>query len=87
VDLPDLARWAKLTAIGMTFNQPARQGKPTVEVCDDHLSKKLTARRFAEAVRRRWSIENQRHWQLDVTMPEDQSRLREELPELVPPIP
>jgi predicted transposase YbfD/YdcC len=75
--LPDRARWAKLTAIGMTLNQTTRQGKQTVEVRYYILSKKLTARRFAEAVRRHWSIENQLHWQLDVTFQEDQSRLRE----------
>ncbi len=31
------------------------------------LSKKLTARKFAAAVRSHWSIENQLHWQLDVS--------------------
>lgn len=76
-DLPDRTRWEKLTAIGMTFNQTIRNGKQTVEVRYYILSKKLTARRFAEAVRRHWSIENQLHWQLDVTFQEDQSRLRE----------
>jgi predicted transposase YbfD/YdcC len=40
------------------------------------LSKKLSARRFAVAVRSHWSIENQLHWQLDVTFQEDQSRVR-----------
>ena len=77
LDLPDRARWAKLTAIGMTLNQTTRHGKQSVEVRYYILSKKLTARRFAEAVRRHWSIENQLHWQLDVTFQEDQSRLRE----------
>ena len=76
-DLPDRARWTKLTAIGMTFNQITRHGKQTVEVRYYILSKKLTARRFAEAVRSHWSIENQLHWQLDVTFQEDQSRLLE----------
>ena len=76
-DLPDRSRWAKLTAIGVTFNQTTRQGKQSVEVRYYILSKKLTARRFAQAVRRHWSIENQLHWQLDVTFQEDQSRLRE----------
>jgi predicted transposase YbfD/YdcC len=76
-DLPDLARWEKLTAIGMTFNQTTRNGKQTVEVRYYILSRKLTARRFAEAVRGHWGIENQLHWQLDVTFQEDQSRLRE----------
>lgn len=76
-DLPDRERWAKLKSIGMTFNETTRNGKRTVEVRYYILSKKLTARRFAEAVRGHWSIENQLHWQLDVTFQEDQSRLRE----------
>jgi len=32
-------------------------------------------RRFAEAVRDHWGIENQLHWQLDVTFQEDQCRI------------
>jgi predicted transposase YbfD/YdcC len=31
---------------------------------------------FAQAVRKPWGIENQLHWTLDVTLREDQSRLR-----------
>lgn len=40
------------------------------------LSRKLTARQLAAAVRGHWSIENRLHWQLDVTFQEDQSRVR-----------
>ena len=40
------------------------------------LSKYLSARKFAQAVRDHWSIENRLHWQLDVTFQEDQCRLR-----------
>ena len=76
-DLPDRARWTKLNAIGIAFNETTRHGKQTVEARYYILSKKLAARRFAEAVRGHWSIENKLHWQLDVTFQEDQSRLRE----------
>lgn len=40
------------------------------------LSRRLWAKRFAEAVRSRCSIENQLHWQLDVTFRENEFRIR-----------
>ena len=36
----------------------------------------MTAKQFAAAVRGHWSIENNLHWQLDVTFGEDQCRIR-----------
>lgn len=75
-DLPDRRRWTKLAAIGMTMNESLRDGKPTIEVRYYILSRKLSARKFAAAVRGHWSIENRLHWQLDVTFGEDQSRIR-----------
>jgi predicted transposase YbfD/YdcC len=75
-DLPDGIRWKKLTAIGMTTNSTVRNGKETSETRFYILSKKLAGRKFAAAVRGHWSIENQLHWQLDVTFGEDQCRIR-----------
>ena len=75
-ELPDRERWPELTAIGMTVNSVIRDGKNNCEVRFYILSKKLSARRFAEAVRGHWGIENCLHWQLDVTFGEDQSRIR-----------
>jgi predicted transposase YbfD/YdcC len=75
-DLPDRRRWKKLMAIGIAINITLRDGKQTSEVRYYILSKKLTARKFGEAVREHWSIENRLHWQLDVTFGEDQSRIR-----------
>jgi len=74
--LPDRRRWKGLAAIGLAITDSVRDGKPTSEVRYYILSRKLSARKFAAAVRGHWSIENRLHWQLDVTFGEDQSRIR-----------
>jgi predicted transposase YbfD/YdcC len=75
-DLPDRSRWAKLRAIGIAMSNTQRDGKDCTESRYYILSKYLSGRRFAGAVRDHWSIENRLHWQLDVTFQEDQCRLR-----------
>jgi predicted transposase YbfD/YdcC len=77
-DLPDKKRWKKLRAIGIAINNTIRDGKECSEVRYYILSKFLSAKRFANAVRSHWSIENRLHWQLDVTFQEDQSRIRKD---------
>jgi predicted transposase YbfD/YdcC len=74
--LPDRSRWPKLVAIGMVFIHAIRNGIEHMECRYYILSKYLTAKRFAQAVRDHWSIENRLHWQLDVTFQEDQCRIR-----------
>lgn len=76
-DLPDRERWPQLRAIGLAVNNTVRDGKECIEFRYYILSRFLSARRFAEAVRSHWSIENRLHWQLDVTFQEDQSRIRQ----------
>jgi len=75
-DLPDRARWAQLEAIGMVVANTKRNGKDCYEARYYILSKYLSGRKFAEAVRSHWGIENRLHWQLDVTFQEDQCRIR-----------
>jgi predicted transposase YbfD/YdcC len=75
-DLPDRARWAQLKAIGMVVAHTKRNGKDCYEARYYILSKYLSGRKFAEAVRSHWGIENRLHWQLDVTFQEDQCRIR-----------
>ena len=75
-DLPDRARWPGLKAIGMVISITIRDGEESNEVRYYILSKYLSARRFAGAVRGHWGIENRLHWQLDVTFQEDQCRIR-----------
>ena len=74
--LPDRARWPKLVAIGIVFVYAIRNGVEHMECRHYILSKYLSAKRFAQAVRDHWSIENRLHWQLDVTFQEDQCRIR-----------
>jgi predicted transposase YbfD/YdcC len=75
-DLPDGDRWADLKAIGMAVSCTQRDGQECNEVRYYILSRYLSGRRFAEAVRDHWGIENCLHWQLDVTFQEDQCRIR-----------
>ena len=75
-DLPDRSRWADLKAIGIAISNTQRDGKDCNEVRYYILSRYLSGRRFAEAVRNHWGIENRLHWQLDVTFQEDQCRVR-----------
>ena len=75
-DFPDKDRWHKLRAIGLAINNTVRDGKECIEFRYYILSTFPSAKRFADAVRSHWAIENRLHWQLDVTFQEDQSRIR-----------
>lgn len=70
-------QWTNLKALGMAINVTDRNGQETSEVRYYILSKYVSGKRFAEAVRSHWSIENNLHWQLDVTFREDDLRIRE----------
>ena len=76
-DLSGRARWAGLKAIGIVISSTHRAGKDCGDVRYYILSSYLAAKRFADAVRGHWAIENRLHWQLDVTFQEDQCRLRQ----------
>lgn len=69
-------QWPGLKAIGMAIRVSEKNGVTTEDVRYYIVSRYLSGRRFAAAVRGHWSIENTLHWQLDVTFREDDSRVR-----------
>lgn len=75
-NLPDADRWRNLRAIGVVVSITQRCGKEYVDHRYYILSRYLSGKRFAEATRGHWGIENNLHWQLDVTFGEDRCRLR-----------
>ena len=75
-NLPDRSRWRNIQAIGISINNTQRRKGREIAVRYYIISKLLTGEAFAGAVRGHWGIENNCHWQLDVTFGEDQCRVR-----------
>jgi predicted transposase YbfD/YdcC len=72
--LRNRAEWAGLTTIGICYSQRTIQGKVSEETRYFVGSKVASARYYGQALRDHWRIENNSHWQLDVTFREDSNR-------------
>ena len=69
--------WRDLSAVGMAITESTdSQGRCRLEVRYYILSVLLSPKEFAGAVRGHWGIENNLHWQLDVSFREDECRVR-----------
>jgi predicted transposase YbfD/YdcC len=71
----DRDSWAKLTSVGMIYSERTVDGHKSMEVRYFIGSKKMGARKYARVLRGHWAIENNLHWQLDITFGEDDSRI------------
>jgi predicted transposase YbfD/YdcC len=69
--------WAKLKTVGMCCSERTVKGKTTTEVRFFIGSRRMGVRRYAKVLRGHWHIENNLHWQLDVSLSEDKNRVQE----------
>ena len=73
----EASKWPGLEAIGVVINETKRDGRMTNQVRYSFLTRKMKAKEFGQAMRGHWGIENQLHWQLDVSYQEDKCRVRQ----------
>jgi predicted transposase YbfD/YdcC len=67
----DQEEWPKLCVVGVCYCERTVQGASSFERRYFIASKKARARYYGRALRSHWRIENNLHWQLDVSFDED----------------
>ena len=72
--------WRDLRGVGMMKSRII-QGETTTEETHYYISSLEDVREFSVAARSHWGVENSLPWCLDVTFPEDHSRMRKDTAE------
>jgi predicted transposase YbfD/YdcC len=74
-ELPSKSEWTGLHVIGMCYRECERDSKVSSEISYFIGSRKAKAKFYGQALRAHWGIENNLHWQLDVSFSEDENRV------------
>jgi predicted transposase YbfD/YdcC len=70
-------QWEKLATIGVCYRERTCKGKTSEETVYFIGSRVMSAKKYGQALRGHWQIENGLHWHLDVTFGEDANRVQE----------
>jgi predicted transposase YbfD/YdcC len=73
----DRDAWAGLTSVGMCYRERTVAGRTSTEVRYFIGSPQWKARKYGRMLRQHWGVENNLHWQLDISFDEDDSHIRE----------
>jgi predicted transposase YbfD/YdcC len=73
----DRDAWAGLNTVGMYYSERTVAGRTSTEVRYFIGSRHMKARKYGRMLRDHWRVENNLHWQLDISFGEDDSHIQE----------